>query len=224
MSVERFLNVMRIQASLTNNARAQTALGTVIAYDSDNFYANIELYPADPSDSESQPLQTGFIPIFSPWVGNGWGFFVAPNIGDVVEVHYQEGSFQNAYCGMRCWTLGNNLSPPSGEMWLVHQSSSYIKMLNTGEIDIVSGSAGSPAVPANINVTSSGIINVTASTINLGGTVNMGDLLSTLTGFLNGSAMNVYNTHTHNDPVSGITGVPNQQMTASELSTHVKGN
>lgn len=165
---EKFLNLMRIQASLVSNGRASSALGTVIAFDQNNYYVNCELYPADPTDSNSQSIQTGWIPLGSPWVGNGWGFFAPPNIGDIVLIEYQEGSFQNAVASVRFYQLDQNLSVPSGECWLVHSSGSFIKMKNDGSI----------------------LINSTS--------IQLGNLNASLGALLNGLAQTVYNGHTHN--------------------------
>lgn len=200
---------MKLQASLANNARAQTALGTIVAYDENNYYVNCELYPADPNNPASQPTFTGWIPLGSPWVGNGWGFFAPPNIGDTVAIEYQEGSFQNAVATMRFFQLDNNLAVPSGEMWLVHETGSYIKMTNNGKVSI----------------NSTNEIDITAPAVNIGGTISLGDLGSALSGFLNGAAMSVYNSHTHTAPSGGgITSAPIEQMSGSDLSTNVLGN
>ena len=220
MSVENFLNLMRLQASMVNNGRSSTALGTVIGYDQTNYYVNVQLSPANPIDPSSQALSTGWIPLFSPWVGNGWGFFAAPNIGDIVEIHFQEGSQQASYAGMRCFQMGQNLEVPPSECWLVHETGAYIKMLTSGEIDIVSGVTGSPP----INITSTGLVNITGANVNVSGTVKLGNLSGTLTSLLTGAAMSIYNTHTHPQQGGGNTSIPTQQMTSSDVTSNVSAN
>lgn len=225
MSVDRFLNIMRQQASLVNNSIASTAIGTIVAYDQSQHYASVQLYPADPDDASSSPMITGMLPIFSPWVGANWGMFSPPAIGDIVEVHFQEGSLQNGYIGMRTWNLGHPpLSVPSGEFWLVHQTGSYIKMKNNGEIDI--------STPVKINVscataeiTATTSAKVTSPNIQLSGSVQLGNLSQSLTGLMNDVAIGVYNSHTHSDPQGGTTGVPNQLISPSTaLTTNVTAN
>lgn len=218
MSAEHFLNLMRLQASMVNNANAQTALGTIIAYDPVNYFVNVELYPANPTSSNPQPLTTNWIPLFSPWVGNQFGIFFAPNIGDVVEVHFQEGSFQNAYAGMRCFQIGQNLQVPTTECWIVHQTGSYIKLLTDGTIEVFASGT------APITVTSAGVVNVTASAVNISGEVSLGNLSSTLTGLLTGSAMSIYNEHTHDIVGGGVTNIPNELMSSSDVTSNVLGN
>lgn len=196
MSIDRFLNIMKIQASLASNGTAVTALGQISAYDAANYYAQVELYAADPSDPASQPTQTPWLPIFSPWVGNGWGFFAPPSVGDIVEVHYQEGSLQNAYIGLRTWYTGvAPLNVPSGELWLVHNSGSFIKMTNDGAV--------------SINST----------------TVQLGEVTSTLLALINSTAQNLYNTHTHTVS-GAVTLPPDApfQWGPGTLTTNTKAN
>lgn len=192
--IDKFLNVMRQQASLVNNSISSTALGTIVAYDQSQYYASVQLYPADPADHTSSPMITGMMPIFSPWVGSGWGLFSPPNIGDIVEVHFQEGSLQNGYIGLRTWNLNQlPLSVPSGEFWLVHETGSYIKLTNDGNISI-------------------------------NGTVNLGELTSSVKKLMNEVALGVYNSHTHN-VTGGLTTIPNQQLDPSTaLTSNTKAN
>jgi hypothetical protein len=207
MSIEKFLNIIKLQSSLLNNGSAHPALGKIVAYDQNNFYANVELYP-DPLNPD-QPTTTGWLPIFSAWVGNGWGLFLAPSIGDIVEVKFQEGSLQNGYIGLRCGQLGQNLSVPSGEAWLVHKSGSYIKMTNDEKIEINS--------PVEINVVAP-VVNVNSESVNLG------NLSQAVTSLMNDVAIGVFNSHTHNIVSSGVTAMPNQQLDSTALTTNVKGN
>jgi hypothetical protein len=230
MSTAHFLNIMKMQAALVNNGTALTTLGAIAQYDSTSHYAIAELYSADSSDNTIGSVQTPWLPIFSPWVGNGWGLFAPPSIGDIVEIHYVEGSLQNGYIGLRTWSPNSGATPlnvNSGEFWLVHQSGSYIKMLNSGDININVATASNVNITAatgHVNITSATQVNLTAANISLGGAVSLGNLAGTLLGFLNGNAAGVYNTHTHGDPQGGTTGVPNQLMNATVITSNVLGN
>jgi hypothetical protein len=207
MSIEKFLNTMKLQASVVGNAKASSAIGTVIAFDQANYYVNCEIYPSP--DEGGQSLTTGWIPLATIWCGNGFGFFAPPSIGDLVLIEYQEGSFQNAIASMRFFQLGQNLNVPSGEAWVVHSSGSYIKFTNDGEV-LISGAAE---------------VNVEAPIVNVNsGSVNLGDLESTLTGLMNDVAISVYNSHTHNISSPGVTDAPNQPLDGSALTTNVHAN
>ncbi|KAF6660600.1 baseplate assembly protein [Enterobacteriaceae bacterium EKM102V] len=104
-----------------------TRQGIITAYDPDSYAVKVQLQPTGE--------ETGWIPLSTPWAGNGWGFAAGPMIGAVAEVGFDsglrgvgmaEGQFYND--ADRC------PGPPSGEFWLVHQSGSLLKFLNSGEV------------------------------------------------------------------------------------------
>lgn len=222
---------MKQQAQLVSDNKKFVALGQVSSYQPDRYMVQVIIQPADGSTEEDTPaLQTGWIPLMSPWVGSGWGMFAPPNIGDIIEVHFQEGSLQNGYACLRAYTVGNPpASVQSGEFWLVHQTGSSIKITNDGAITI-NANAAINVTAASANVTTTGTttidaptVNVNASTaINLNSTVvNIGDLTSgTLLDLMNSTAIAIYNSHTHN-VLSTTTNIPNQQITSS-LTQNVK--
>lgn len=202
----RLQNLIRQESMKAMAAKKSVSLGVVTGYDPVNFIATVELYPAD---EDSQSLETGWIPVFSPMVGNGWGIFAPPNIGDIVEVNYQEGSQQNAYVGLRSFT---NLSPPlpvpSGELWLVHKTGAAIKLTNNGILSIFS--------TVEIDITAP-IVKVNSPSVSLG------NLSDSLTGLMNDIAISVYNTHTHNY-TDGVTDSPNEEIGSDALTTNVQAN
>lgn len=104
-----------------------TRQGIITAYDPDSYAVKVQLQPTGE--------ETGWIPLSTPWAGNGWGFAAGPMIGAVAEVGFDsglrgvgmaEGQFYND--ADRC------PGPPSGEFWLVHQSGSLLKFFNSGEV------------------------------------------------------------------------------------------
>jgi hypothetical protein len=219
--MDKFFNMIKMQAQMASSGRTFSALGIVTGYDPANYLVTVELYGAT---DDSPALQTGSIPLFSPWPGNGWGMFCPPNLGDIIEVHFQEGSIQNAYACLR--SFGNNnlpLSVPSGEFWLVHQTGSSVKLTNDGKV-LINGNVeiDITAPIVNINVTS--LANITAQTVKISSSsISMGDLTEALTGLMNNIAIGVYNEHTHNLLVD-ITDVPNQPLDGSALTTNVQAN
>lgn len=206
MSQSQFLNFVRMQASIVNNSRTLTSLGSITAYDPVNYLVQVELYA---QNGNVPALQTGWIPLFTNWTGNGWGLFAAPNIGDIIEVHYQEGSLQNAYAGLRTFNfntppIGTNVPAagiPSGEFWLIHSSGSIIKLTNDGKTSVIS--------TVEIDITAP-IVKVNSANVQLGS--------GTLSALLTAAAATVYNSHTHNDPQGGITGVPNQLISGDQTT------
>lgn len=121
------LNVMAAtarQATMGENGPLQ---GIITAYDPEAYAVKVQLQPTGE--------ETGWIPLSSPWVGNGWGMAAGPMIGAVVEVEFDSGL---PGAGMAAGQFYNDEDlcpgPPSGEFWLVHQSGSLLKFLNSGEV------------------------------------------------------------------------------------------
>jgi len=105
----------------------QTRQGIITSYDPVNYAVKIQLQPTGE--------ETGWIPLSSPWVGNGWGFAAGPMIGAVAEVDFDGGQ---PGAGMVSGQFYNDEDrcpgPPSGEFWLVHETGALLKFLNSGEV------------------------------------------------------------------------------------------
>lgn len=146
--MEDMLNQMRRAAEGANSTRATTRHGTVTSYDPANYAIKVELQP--------DGTLSGWLPLKSPWVGNGWGLFVAPSIGDAVEVDFQEADGGVGSVGWRFFNDSERpLSVPSGEAWLVHQSGMSIKLTNDQKLALDDG-AGASIILGSGNITSTG--------------------------------------------------------------------
>jgi uncharacterized protein involved in type VI secretion and phage assembly len=190
------LNAMRQQATQAMGERAMTRLGEIKSYDPGNYTVRVIIQP--------DGNLTGWIPLLSPWVGNGWGMFCPPTIGDLVEVQYQECDHDAPIACMRFFNDKNRpLSVPSGEFWLVHKSGSLLKFHNDGSIEV--------SAPAAISYT--------ASQHNFHGPVTMDSTLTaastitapTVVGTTNvtfGGKSGVGHTHSGVQTGSGTTGAP----------------
>lgn len=207
MSIYSLRQMIQQEALKALNSKASTQLGQITGFNPAQWTATVMLYPED-QPTNTPALQTGWLPVFSAWSGSGWGLFAAPNIGDIVEVHYQEGSLNSGYIGLR--SFQNNALPAAqaGEFWLVHQSGSMITLTNDGKLSIVSKLE----------------VDLTAPTVNINAeSISMGNLSETLMPLMNSAAQSVYNNHIH--PVSGSSTLPpNQKIPNSALTTSVKGN
>lgn len=215
--IEKFLNMMRQQASTVENGQARAVLGKIINYDPVSFYGMVELYAADPTDQDSVPLQSGWLPICMPAIG----WYLAPKIGDLVFVQYQEGSLQNGFISLCCHTASPPSSIKSGEWSILHPSGSLLKFTNDGKV-IVNGNLEIDLSAPTITINVTGAANITAGSVAIdSATINLGDLTGgTLQPLLNAAARTVYNSHTH--PVgSGSTGAPDQQIPSSAETTNV---
>lgn len=174
------LNAMRLQSMLAGEGRISSRLATVISYDSKNHSAKVMIQPEN--------VESGWLPIASQWVGNGWGIFAAPSPGDVVIVTFQEDDFT---AGIITSRLFNDTSRPldvaSGELWLVHQSGSLLKFHNDGTVEL----------------TSAGALTIKAPSMTL---QNAGSALKKL---VNETFLTLFDAHTHTSAAPGTpTSVP----------------
>jgi len=127
--MKALLNVMRQQASAVLGDLALTSTGIVRSFDPSKYAVRVELQP--------QGNLTGWIPLTSPWVGNGWGMFCPPTIGDLVEIEFLGGDISSGVAGLRFYNDQDLPLPvPSGEFWLVHKSGSLLKFHNDGTIEV----------------------------------------------------------------------------------------
>ena len=91
-------NAMRLQALRSQAKVVSSRIGAITSYDPSTFTARVQLQPDD--------SVTGWLPVASPWIGNGWGMFAAPNIDDMVEVVCIDGALEaGTIVGRRFYTL-----------------------------------------------------------------------------------------------------------------------
>ena len=188
MSLDVLMNRMRLEAARDRTTVATTRVGIITSYDdTGGFAVNVQLQP--------DGTETGWIPLGSPMIGNGWGVFFAPNIGDQVVVEFQEGGHEVPIATVRLFDDQNRaLAVPAGEMWLIHKSGAYIKLTTDGKI----------AFNSTVEIDAG----------------NMGSALLTLA---TSALKSVFNGHTH--PVSGdVTGQPSQQLTDEHFTSILKAN
>ncbi|MDK4804952.1 MAG: phage baseplate assembly protein V [Novosphingobium aromaticivorans] len=137
--MDGLMNQMRRAAQEAYGTGGATRHGIVDAYDPNAYAVKVTLQPDD--------TLTDWLPLKSPWVGNGWGLFCPPSIGDAIEIDFQEG---DGGVGTAGWRFFNDedrpLTVPSGEMWLVHRSGSSIKLANDGALTLDSGAGASIAL------------------------------------------------------------------------------
>ncbi len=125
--MERFLNAVRAHASALDRGAGQARFGTVTSVDPSRPAARVALQP--------EGVVTGWLPVLSPWIGNGWGLACPPATGDQVLVLAQEGDGEHGVIVGRAWSDAVRApAAPVGEFWLVHQSGSFIKLVADGTI------------------------------------------------------------------------------------------
>jgi len=194
------LNAMAANAQQTSAGDSGTRQGIITAYDPDSYAVKVQLQPTGE--------ETGWIPLSSPWVGNGWGLAAGPMIGAEVEVEFDSGLMG---VGMAAGQFYNDEDrcpgPPSGEFWLVHKSGSLLKFLNTGEVLLSAKLKMTYDAPAH---------HFTGGDVTMDNNLNVVKDISDNNG-LYGTVQKVrvtYNVHTHpeNGDGGGTTSKPNQQL------------
>lgn len=197
--MRRMMNIVRGESQRGAGTKSLPRRGTISAYDPNNYAAKVIIQP--------EGFETGFLPIGAIMVGNGFGIFCAPSIGDEVDVHFQEGGKNAAYISLRFF--GNKARPltvPSQEFWIVHSSGSMAKFTNDGKVTLTDEIGSFLSLNAdgtatlNADLTINGRLIVTEDISDLNNTVGtMQDIRDT------------YDEHTHPVP-DGTSGVPNQQI------------
>jgi phage baseplate assembly protein gpV len=127
--LNRLRNHMRQEAQRAMADVATPRAGVVTNYDPTRYCARVMLQP--------EGILTGYLPITSMWVGNGWGMFSPPSIGEVVDVHFHQGGKEAAYIVGRFYSAQTKPVPvASGEFWLVHQTGGTLTLANDGSVTV----------------------------------------------------------------------------------------
>lgn len=212
-------NAIRAQASLGQSNTSSPRYGEISSYDSRNHTVKVTIQP------EGQ--ESGWMPLGAVGIGNGFGMAVGPNIGDLVLVVFAEGDFNSGLIIGRFFSTSNQAIPvPSGEIWMMHQSGSFVQLVNSGDVQVhASGKLNASAdgnlvasAGGDLEATAAGAISLTASSITLNGAVTINGSLSqgtgsgggaatlrgpvTVTGDLTAAGKSV-STHTHHENGSG---------------------
>ncbi len=127
--MERFVNALKAHAGALDQSVGQPRFGVVTSVDPASATARVQLQP--------EAILTGWLPILSSWVGAGWGMVCPPSPGDQVLVLPQEGDAEHGIIVGRAFSDAQRPPPaPAGELWLVHQAGSSLKLTNDGTIQV----------------------------------------------------------------------------------------
>lgn len=195
--MQNLLNIVRREVERVVGRLALPKTGIVTGYDPANYAVKVRLQPQD--------VETGWLPVRSPWAGNGWGMFCPPGIGDEVEVQFQEGGKLAPYVSLRAFgDKSRPLPAPAAEFWLQHKSGSLLKFKNDGSVELHAQTAITSSAPVwnhTGDVKVAGELRVTGDIYDLNSTRGtVGDIRT------------VYNSHTHSDPQGGVVSAPSPQL------------
>lgn len=122
-------NLIAMRAQQAFAGFSGTRQGVITAYDPKEYAIKASLQPTGE--------ETGWIPLGTPWAGNGWGFAAGPMIGAEVQIDFDSGTIGVGMAGGQFYNNEDRSpGPPSGELWIVHQSGSMLKFLNSGAVVI----------------------------------------------------------------------------------------
>lgn len=231
MSGAHFANSIRQQALMANSHLSWPMLATISSYDASNHAVKVIIEPTDPGE---QSTESNWMPLGAIGIGNGWGVAVGPQIGDQVMAVFEHGDFSSGTIVARVFSVAQQPpAVPSGEIWALHSTGSFVKLVTSGDVDVntagnlnatVAGNmtanvtGNSSTTATNASVTASGTATVTAPAIKLGASGQ------TLYQFVTSLFMALFNEHQHTSESPGTpTSVPIQQMTSAQLTSTVTG-
>jgi len=172
--IHQVLNGVKSLAQQALAGRSASKHATVTNYDPHSHAVKVLIQPG--------AVPTGWIPLKSPWVGNGWGLYCPPSVGDAVELSFQEDDVSAASVGWRFFNdVERPLPCPSGEFWLVHASGSTLRFHNDGSVELISAGDVNATVGGSLNAmvaghastTAQGSITQSAPNITLNGAVTI---------------------------------------------------
>lgn len=204
------LNHMRMQALMASSSKTQVCMGLISSFNPNTWSVKVRLQPDD--------VETNWLPLAAAWVGDAWGLFAPPSLGDMVDVHFVEGSADAGFVGGRFFTDEERPLPvPSGEFWLVHRDGASLKLSNDGKM-VLNSAVEIDASSPKVVIACSEAATITAPHINLGA---QGQDLRRL---VNEEFMALFNMHTHTVSMVGaveMAQATNNPMTVDMLTSTV---
>ena len=177
--MDQFWNMVKASAAGLDGQGGVARFGLVSSFDPSAYAARVLIQPEN--------VLTGWLPIVSPWVGAGWGMAAPLTPGAQVLVIAQEGDAEHGVVLGAVWSAVDAPIPaPAGELWLRHQSGSFLKLCNDGTIGLQAS-----------------VVNVTGDLVVSGNISDQSGAHGTLA-----ALRNAYDQHQHQDPQGGMTGVP----------------
>jgi phage baseplate assembly protein V len=109
-----------------------SAIGIVTSYDPVHYAVKVHLQPPP---AEGDATETGWLPVWSPWVGDKWGLFCPPVIGAQVIILFVAGDGQVGIClGALYSDADQPLNVPAGQFWVQDSAGAFLKFTNDGKV------------------------------------------------------------------------------------------
>src|SRR5579871_4225512 len=127
--IEHLSNAIKTQFSGMNRSNGEAKFATISSVNYKTGNVKVIVQP--------DGVLSGWLPVLSPWVGNGWGMVCPPSTGDQVLLIAHEGDVEQGVVVGRAFSQKQPPpAAPDGEMWLVHKSGSSLKLCADGTIQI----------------------------------------------------------------------------------------
>lgn len=128
--INGFTNALKAHAASLDQSTGQVKFGIVSSVNTQNGTARVLIQP--------EGVLSGWLPVLTQWLGNGWGMACPPTPGDQVLIVPQEGDIEQGVIA-GCVFSKKQMPPPVpvGEFWLVHQTGSALKLCNDGTIQVL---------------------------------------------------------------------------------------
>lgn len=221
MEYHELANAMRTHAEAAAGRLPKSRMATISSYNAATHSVKVTFQGVGDSDL----TETSWLPLGAVGVGNGFGVLSAPNIGDMVMVAFTDGSHAAPKIVGRFFS-NVNVPPavPAGETWIVHKSGSGLKFRNNGNVELVTNANLSATVGGAMTANVTGAASVTSaqSAAITAPAITLGSSGQSLLQFITSAFQALFNGHTHNETGS-VTQAPNQQMSASHMTSTVKG-
>lgn len=178
--MDQLRNLIKAHAGGLDGMAGTLRFGLVVSFDPVAYAAKVLIQPEN--------VLSGWLPVMSCWVGNGWGLAAPLPPGTQVLVLAQEGDAEQGVVAGAVWSAQDKATgAPAGELWLLHQSGSAVKLSNDGSILLQA-----PTVKVQGNLVVSGDVS------------DQGGAHGSLA-----ALRNAYDGHEHQAP-NGMTGLPTE--------------
>lgn len=186
-------NAVRLAADRLNALRALTRFGIVDRYDPATHRARVVLQPS----IDGKVPMTGYLPVLTHWMGNGWGAMAPVQKGDQVLVVFAQDHADSGVVVGRLFDMphitpsrADGAAPEPGELLLVHSSGSRLQLTNDQKI-LVNGALEIDLAAPTISITASQAVSVTAPAVTIAAVGQSTEML------LTAAAAQLFNSHTH---------------------------
>lgn len=179
--MDQFWNMVKARAAGLDSQGGVARFGLVSSFDPNAYAARVLIQPEN--------VLSGWLPIISPWVGAGWGMAAPLTPGTQVLVLAQEGDAEHGVVLGAVWSAVDTPMPATaGELWLRHQSGSFVKLLNDGTIGVQAS-----------------VVKIAGDLVVTGNISDQNGAHGTLA-----ALRNAYDQHQHVDSKGGTTSVPSE--------------